>query len=145
MIRPVPAAVFDLPTTSDLARKSTCAHVRSRISFAKRLPVDRHTAQTATRRERARNFTRQNVAKSTEHGWTDGKRRARLLTRPRCLSGWLIGKATRFASKKTPSLPSTRLRPASSEYKLTFYQRAYRRSGISTKTTCPIITRLIGS
>jgi hypothetical protein len=38
MMRPVPAAVFDLPTTSDFARKSTCPQVRSRISFA-RIPV----------------------------------------------------------------------------------------------------------
>jgi hypothetical protein len=46
MIRPVPAAVFDFPTTNDLARKSTCSHVRSRISFARQagqslvLPAD---------------------------------------------------------------------------------------------------------
>lgn len=34
MTRPVPAAVFDLPTVSDFARKSTCSHLRPRISLA---------------------------------------------------------------------------------------------------------------
>ena len=37
-MRPVPAAVFDWPTVSALPRKSTCPHLRPRISLA-RIPV----------------------------------------------------------------------------------------------------------